>query len=737
MKLKYFFLLGFLFFSLSLLAKTFEKQGAGVTVVVHGWDPDGNQPAWMTSMANAIVERNGNAGHIATITVTGTQGDLTATCSDWSFDLVAQDHAEIIVLLNWTAVANHLETGITAQEVAAAAAPKIYNPQNGQPALSELPIHLIGHSRGGGMVFEIARLLGLQGVETEHVTALDPHPLTANDPQPVMGSDVVDTPIKIYENVLFVDNYYQNIEFPMGEYIDGAYNRLWTSLPGGYHNETGYTYTIGTDTYNFSDHLNIILAYHGMIDLTTPTSNGEATMTASERAWFNAYENAGENTGFKYSRQIMGDRKSTDIPNSGDAVVDGYHNDNFLGGSGARTTIDWSAAEWPAVLTAELSQDGATAAEGQITLSETDIWDIDYTYRSYSLDGTLKFYLDSDRNPYNDNNTLQIGSQNFTADNEVIHADSYEWTIPALTEGNKYYLFISVENTAGTRYLYLNYEIEAVAAGAPQITSHPQSQSNICLGEEVNFSAVADNYTQVQWQESTDEGANWTDLDNNEIYSGTYTTTLTITVSQDLDENWYRSVFLNASGSISTNSALLETDSENPSLSCPGDQSFDLAAGETAYTVSGSELDPTETSDNCQLASVLNDFNDAETLNGAEFPGGTTTVVWTATDAAGNAQTCSFDVTVNTSVGISDLPENGINIYPNPTTGIVTIDFTNFANFGKVEIKITDISGKTIKNFQNDSFSNFQIDITNQPPGIYFLKIETGNKISHYKIIKK
>ena len=111
-------------------------------------------------------------------------------------------------------------------------------------------------------------------------------------------------------------------------------------------------------------------------------------------------------------------------------------------------------------------------------------------------------------------------------------------------------------------------------------------------------------------------------------------------------------------------------DITNPTITCLENQVIDLNQGESFYTVQGTEFDPIGADDNCELASVLNDFNDAETLSGAEFPEGTTTVVWTAIDAAGNTQTCSFDVSVNASVGISDLSENGINIYPNPTTGI-------------------------------------------------------------------
>ncbi|MFW5767929.1 MAG: hypothetical protein ACOCXO_06130, partial [Bacteroidota bacterium] len=191
-------------FALSSYSQIFEKQGAGVTIIVHGWNPDDSQPAWMQIMADSIIARSGGLGHVANITVTGTQGNLTSTCSDWDFDLVNQDHAEIVLLINWTDVANHINTGVSVQEVAASVAPKLYIGQNGEPALSELPIHLIGHSRGAGMVFEIAGLLGIEGVEVEHLTALDPHPLTSADPQglaPPMGpGETIDSTINVYDN---------------------------------------------------------------------------------------------------------------------------------------------------------------------------------------------------------------------------------------------------------------------------------------------------------------------------------------------------------------------------------------------------------------------------------------------------------------------------------------------------------------------------------------------------------
>jgi len=441
-------------------SQTFEKQGAGVTIIVHGWNPDGSQPSWMNEMANAIISRSGGNGQIGTITVTGSVGNLTATCSNWNFDMANATSGEIVVLVNWTAVSNHLTTSVTAQSVATVVAPKIYQSQNSQFPLSELPIHLIGHSRGGGMVFEIARLLGLQGIEVEQVTSLDPHPLTEADPQPVMGSHTIDTPVQIYENILFVDNYYQNIQFPTGQYVVGAFNRLWTSLPGGYHNETGYTYNILGTNYNFSDHLNIILMYHGTIDLSTPTNNGQATMTQTERnAWFNTYETQGEIEGFYYSLDIRGDRKSTNTPVSGgDQIIDGYHNIAILGGNGARQAQNWTNAVWPNVITHDVLINSNVLQAGLQTLYLGEEIQVRYNYRSYTNSSNITIYADIDRNPYNNNNAAIIGTENLSSTSSVIVQSSVNWVVTGLNVGTKYYFYTKINDGTHLRYIYSSHE---------------------------------------------------------------------------------------------------------------------------------------------------------------------------------------------------------------------------------------------------------------------------------------
>ena len=59
----------------------------------------------------------------------------------------------------------------------------------------------------------------------------------------------------------------------------------------------------------------------------------------------------------------------------------------------------------------------------------------------------------------------------------------------------------------------------------------------------------------------------------------------------------------------------------------------------------GTEFDPVSSSDNCGVASVINDFNGLATLAGAQIPDDTT-IEWTVQDASGNSDNCGFTVTV-------------------------------------------------------------------------------------------
>ena len=174
------------------------------------------------------------------------------------------------------------------------------------------------------------------------------------------------------------------------------------------------------------------------------------------------------------------------------------------------------------------------------------------------------------------------------------------------------------------------------------------------------------------------------------------------------------------------------TDNINPTVTCVSNQEADADATNT-YTVSGIEFDPTNTDDNCEVSSVTNDFTGTATLAGTSLPVGTTTIVWTVIDAAGNNAECSFDVLINTYVGIKELEEIGISIYPNPTNGIIEFDF---AENNIQKIKITDITGRVVIE-KITIQQNETIDLSGFDSGIYIVILETGKGSFTAKIIKE
>jgi len=89
------------------------------------------------------------------------------------------------------------------------------------------------------------------------------------------------------------------------------------------------------------------------------------------------------------------------------------------------------------------------------------------------------------------------------------------------------------------------------------------------------------------------------------------------------------------------------------------------------------------------------------------------------------------------NVGLADVNrDKNITMYPNPTSGIITIEFTDNTIH---QIRITDISGKTIYNsFGNETGkSSHQIDLSNVANGIYILCINVGNEVFTTKIVKE
>ncbi|MEA2042670.1 MAG: T9SS type A sorting domain-containing protein, partial [Bacteroidota bacterium] len=96
-----------------------------------------------------------------------------------------------------------------------------------------------------------------------------------------------------------------------------------------------------------------------------------------------------------------------------------------------------------------------------------------------------------------------------------------------------------------------------------------------------------------------------------------------------------------------------------------------------------------------------------------------------------------WSFTTENNVGISDIQNTElITVFPNPTTGIFTIKNLK-ASERPLSVEITNINGQIIYSSKLQNIKTSQIDISNQPKGIYFIKIRTDKTIYTVKIILK
>ena len=70
-------------------------------------------------------------------------------------------------------------------------------------------------------------------------------------------------------------------------------------------------------------------------------------------------------------------------------------------------------------------------------------------------------------------------------------------------------------------------------------------------------------------------------------------------------------------------------------------------------------------------------------------------------------------------------------IYPNPTTGNITIGFKN--SKGEKIVRIKDLMGREVLQSQRTNDNELKIDVYNLPDGIYFVEITFGGEIEANK----
>ena len=114
---------------------------------------------------------------------------------------------------------------------------------------------------------------------------------------------------------------------------------------------------------------------------------------------------------------------------------------------------------------------------------------------------------------------------------------------------------------------------------------------------------------------------------------------------------------------------------------------------------------------------------------------GNYTVSLAATNSEGShAITKEAYIQVEASASLSSAGSNHLHIYPNPSTGVIYIDYNATQN-SELRVKVLDIAGKEVKNFLLDYNSEKYINLSNQAKGLYFIILQTNGEIITEKVL--
>lgn len=115
---------------------------------------------------------------------------------------------------------------------------------------------------------------------------------------------------------------------------------------------------------------------------------------------------------------------------------------------------------------------------------------------------------------------------------------------------------------------------------------------------------------------------------------------------------------------------------------------------------------------------------------------GTHTITYTVTDGNSCAVTDQATIVVEFCVSIGkNTSLDKVNIYPNPTNGLVHINLEN--NNDAINYTISTIEGRIVKQASNVTTNKMIVNLSNESKGIYLLRIEGQTSSNVYKIIRK
>lgn len=83
--------------------------------------------------------------------------------------------------------------------------------------------------------------------------------------------------------------------------------------------------------------------------------------------------------------------------------------------------------------------------------------------------------------------------------------------------------------------------------------------------------------------------------------------------------------------------------------------------------------------------------------------------------------------------------EPSVSVFPNPTTGTVTLQLPAIQRSGEVQVRVSNLLGQTVQmtKLPVDAGQPVTLDLGNFPAGIYWLTVNQGSRFSTVKVVRK
>lgn len=304
---------------------------------------------------------------------------------------------------------------------------------------------------------------------------------------------------------------------------------------------------------------------------------------------------------------------------------------------------------------------------------------------------------------------------------------SYSWNFPEGTPSTStaqnptvtystagtYNASLTVTNSLGTN---TSNQTNYITVNATPTVSNTVP-SNRCGAGTVTLSATGSGTSTLNWYSAATGGTS--------LGSGSTFTTPSITSTT----TYY--VAASSGGCSSTRTAVIATVNPIPTVTNPGNKTVCAGSSLAAINFSGSSTSSTYAWTNSNTAIGLAASGSGNISSFIPSTPGTATIAVTPTlnGCAGTA--VSFTITVNDcTTGVEDKDLQLVIIYPNPTSGLLTVDQIPLDKLTKVEL--FDAAGRVVSSWKlNNSKMNF--DLSNYASGTYNL-VFTG---SEKKLIKR